>query len=132
MASTNKGVNLCSKDIAQTQQKLELPTVTLTWPVSEYKIPTRYIPPEMYSLRKGCPFPVAYDVIGQGQHKSQACDLFFFFFSFSLSAGFSGQVGSIPRDPASNAGWQLADSSQDRGTALFSSLHSQGAVKNKE
>ena len=92
---TNKGVNLCLKDIAQTQQqqKPESPTVTLTWPVSECKIPTRYIPPEMYSLRKGCTFPVAYDATGQGQHKTQACDIYIYLF---ISSGFSGQVGSVP------------------------------------
>ena len=39
--STHKGVNQRSKDVTQTQQQRpELPTVTLTWHASTYKVQT--------------------------------------------------------------------------------------------
>ena len=79
--------------------------VTLTWPVSEYKIPTRYIPPEMYSLRKGCTFPVAYDATGQGQHKSQACDIYIYLFLQDF-LGKSDPYLEIQR-PTPDGSWQI-------------------------
>ena len=38
--STHKGVNQHSKDVTTQQQKLELPTATLTWHASKHKVHT--------------------------------------------------------------------------------------------